>query len=101
MDVGKNANMKAELLKQHRQRLPNGGLVEMKIWKLSCPVPPCDHAFKYRLVYILDGKRLVGFDNERGKGDHKHLDGKESAYRFVSIDQLLDDFMAEVERRVE
>jgi hypothetical protein len=53
------------------------------------------------LVYILDGKRLVGFDNERGKGDHKHLDGKESAYRFVSIDQLLDDFMAEVERRVE
>ena len=42
--------MKAELLKQHRQRLPNGGLVEMKIWKLSCPVPPCDHAFKYRLV---------------------------------------------------
>lgn len=93
--------MKAELLKQHRQRLPNGGLVEMKIWKLTCPVPPCDHAFKYRLVYILDGERLVGFDNERGKGDHKHLDGKETVYRFVSIDQLLDDFMAEVERRVE
>jgi hypothetical protein len=32
--VVKNANMKAELLKRHRQRLPNGGLVEMKIWKL-------------------------------------------------------------------
>ncbi len=93
--------MKAELLKQHRQRLPNGGLVEMKIWKLPGPVPPCDHAYKYRLVYVLDGQRLVGFDNERGKGDHKHLDGKESVYRFVSIDQLLDDFMAEVERRVE
>lgn len=50
---------------------------------------------------ILDGKRLVGFDNERDKGDHKHLDGKESVYRFVSIDQLLEDFIAEVERRVE
>lgn len=70
-------------------------------WKLPCPVPPCDHAFKYRLVYSLNGERLVGFDNERGKGDHKHLDGKESVYRFVSIDQLLDDFIAEVERRVE
>ncbi len=93
--------MKAELLKQHHQRLPNGGLVEMKIWKLPCPVPPCDHIFKYRLVYILNGERLVGFDNERGKGDHRHLDGKESVYRFVSIDQLLDDFIAEVERRVE
>lgn len=53
------------------------------------------------MMYVLDGKRLVGFDNERGKGDHKHLDGKESAYRFVSVDQLLDDFIAEVERRVE
>lgn len=62
---------------------------------------PCDHAFKYRPVHILDGKRLVGFDNERVKGDHKHLDGKESACRFVSIDRRLDDFMAEVERRVE
>lgn len=93
--------MEVELLKQHRQRLPNGGLVEMKIWKQPCSVPPCDHAFKYGLVYTLDGKCIVGFDNERGKGDHKHLDGKETAYRFVSIDQLLDDFIAEVERRVE
>jgi hypothetical protein len=46
-------------------------------------------------------KRVVGFDNERGKGDHKHLGGKESVYRFVSVDQLLDDFLAEVERSVE
>lgn len=93
--------MKAGLLKRHRQRLPNGGLVEMKIWKLPCSVPPCDHAFKYRLVYVLNGKRLVGYGDECGKGDHKHLDGKESVYRFVSIDRLLDDFLAEVERRVE
>ncbi len=92
--------MKAELLKHHHQRLVNGGLIEMKIWKLSCPVPPCEHAFKYRLVYVLDGIRMVGFDNERGKGDHKHLDGKQSAYHFVSIDQLLDDFLSEVERRL-
>lgn len=92
--------MKAELLKQHHQRLPNGGLVEMKIWKLPCPVPPCEHAFKYRLVYVRDGIRIIGFDNERGKGDHKHLDGKQSAYHFVSIDQLLDDFLSEVERRL-
>jgi hypothetical protein len=49
---------------------------------------------------VLNGKRIAGFDNERGKGGHKHLDGKESAYRFVSIDQLLDDFLAEVERRI-
>ena len=90
--------MKAELLKQHRQRLPNGGLVEMKIWKLHCPVPPCDHAFKYRLVYILDGKRLVGFDNERGKGDHRHVGEEEHRYVFRSVEQLLDDFRSDIER---
>lgn len=92
--------MKAELLKHHRQRLPDGDLIEMKVWKLPCPVPPCEHAFKYRLVYVLNGKRPVGFDNERGKGDHLHLDGKERPYRFVSVDQLLEDFLSEVERRV-
>ena len=44
------------------------------------------------------GERLVGFDNERGKGDHKHVLGVETTYRFVSITQLLQDFRAEVER---
>lgn len=92
-----NANMKAEMLKQYRQRLPNCGSIEVKIWKLPCPVPPCDQD----LAYILNRERLVGFDNERGQGDHKRLDGKVWAYRFVSIDQFLDDFIADVKRRVE
>jgi hypothetical protein len=39
----------------------------------------------------------VGYDNERGKGDHKHVAGIESAYAFVSLAQLLDDFRADVE----
>ncbi|MEE4238250.1 MAG: DUF6516 family protein [Anderseniella sp.] len=61
----------------------------------------CAQKLPSRLAYILNGKRLVGFDNKRGKGDHQHLDGKESVYRFLSIEQLLDDFIAEVERRIE
>jgi DNA-dependent RNA polymerase auxiliary subunit epsilon len=51
-------------------------------------------------VYVRDGKRVVGFDNERGKGDRRHLEEKERAYHFESIDQLLDDFLAEVEGRI-
>jgi hypothetical protein len=36
---------------------------------------------------------------ERGKGDHCHLDGKEVAYTFVSVDQLVEDFIKAVAAR--
>ena len=55
--------------------------------------------YKYRAVYVVDGARVVGFDNERGKGDHCHMDGKELPYTFTRVDQLLEDFIAAVETR--
>ena len=60
-------------------------------------VPPTTHALKYSLFYGRPGLRIVGYDNERGKGDHRHYRGRESAYRFVSIEKLLADFRADVE----
>ncbi len=63
------------------------------------PVPPTAHDFKYRLVYVVDGARVVGFDNERDKGDHCHRDRKEFPYRFSTIDQLIEDFIKEVDKR--
>lgn len=54
------------------------------------------HGLKYRLVYARHGRRLVGYDNERGKGDHKHIGDKQFPYMFVSVDQLVSDFMADV-----
>lgn len=64
------------------------GFVEIVIWQVPEPVLPSAHPYKYRLVYVVEGKRVVGYDNERGKGDHKHLGGREEAYRFVSPQQL-------------
>jgi hypothetical protein len=49
-------------------------------------------------VYIVDGIRVVGYDNELGKGDHKHMHGKELSYHFASVDQLVADFKADIER---
>jgi hypothetical protein len=69
------------------------------VWKVSIPVPPTEHGYKYRAVYSVQGVRVVGFDNERGKGDHCHLDGKQHPYAFVSVDQLVEDFIAAVEAR--
>ncbi len=74
-------------------------ILEVVIWKVPKPVPPTDHGFKYRAVYVVDGVRIVGFDNERGKGDHCHIDGKELPNSFTGVDQLLEDFIAAVETR--
>ena len=72
------------------------GSIEIVIWQVPQPVPPSEHPYKYRLVYVVNGKRIVGYDNERGKGDHKHLGDREEPYHFVDPYQLMADFMADV-----
>ena len=75
-----------------------GGVVEMVVWRVLTPVPPSAHPFKYRLVFVRDGRRIVGYDNERGKGDHKHLGEKETPYRFVDEAKLLEDFWQDIKK---
>ncbi|NYT57312.1 hypothetical protein H0A65_00075 [Alcaligenaceae bacterium] len=91
--------MKAQLIHDFKGVTPEGGIVQMVIWKVPAPVPPTSHGFKYRLVYVMNGKRVVGYDNERGKGDHCHLDGAEYTYEFSTLEQLIEDFISEVEMR--
>jgi len=71
----------------------------MCVWKLPQPVPGSTYSYKYRLYYGLGGGRIVGYDNERGKGDHCHLDGIDYPYQFSSVDQLVDDFLNDVFKR--
>lgn len=70
-----------------------GTLVEMVIWQLSQPVIGSLHPFKYRLFYGKSGYRIVGYDNERGKGDHKHFNEREIPYIFSTPEQLILDFL--------
>ena len=91
--------MAAELITSIKNINPDGSILEVVIWKVPKPVPPTEHGYKYRAVYVVDGVRIVGFDNERGKGDHCHLDGKELPYAFTGVNQLLEDFIAAVETR--
>jgi hypothetical protein len=76
----------------------DGSLVEIVIWELPEPLSPCTHRFKYRLYYGAGGISRVRYDNERGKGDHRHLGTREFDYAFTSIEQLLDDFRFDIER---
>lgn len=89
----------ARLVIRFKDITPEGGVIEFVAWRVPQPVSPTTHGFKYRAAYVLDGVRVVGFDNERGKGDHCHLDGVEVPYEFVSIERLIEDFIAAVKAR--
>lgn len=81
-----------------KQRFPDGSIVEMTIWNVPRPVQGSRHRVKYSLFYGVPGERRVGYDNERGKGDHRHIEGREEAYAFVSVERLIEDFLADVRR---
>ncbi len=89
--------MTTKLIVNHKSIDETGGIIQMVVWIVPKPVPPSTHGFKYRLVYARDGRRLVGLDNERGKGDHMHLGQAVLHYSFTTIDQLIEDFITEVE----
>ncbi len=74
-------------------------ILEMVIWEVPTPVEGSAHCYKYRLFYGYAGSRVVGYDNERPMGDHRHVDGVEEPYQFTTPEDLIRDFVAEVTRR--
>lgn len=89
--------MKAELLLRERHAIAGNAFVEMVVWRVPASVETSAHGFKYRLVLVVDGICVLRYDNEAGKGDHKHVGDLESAYAFTSPAQLLADFWTEVD----
>lgn len=88
--------MPARLLYRLRREYEDGAILEMAIWRVPNPVAGSVHPYKYRLFYGYPGRRLVGYDNERAKGDHRHRHGLQEAYRFKSPEALIDDFLGDV-----
>ena len=88
--------MKATLLARTKEIRDDGSIVEVVIWDLPEALPPSKHNYKYRLFYGAAGKCRVRYDNERGKGDHRHIGDNEYAYDFMTVDQLLDDFERDI-----
>lgn len=88
--------MKARLLVKTKEIRDDGTIIEIVIWRVPVPVPPCSHSFKYSLFFGRPGVRLVGYDNEQGKGDHRHIKEFELAYQFSTMEQLLADFERDV-----
>lgn len=90
--------MRARLLQRDRFDFDDGTIVEMVIWKVPEPVPGSTHGYKYRLFFGRPGERLVGYDNERSKGDHRHIDGREEPYAFTDVETLVRDFFWDIAR---
>jgi len=90
--------MKADPLVRRRVVVAMDAFVEMVVWRLPVPLTPSRHCYKYRLAYVVAGKCVVLYDNERSKGDHRHFAGREVPYRFVSPERLIADFDADRKR---
>lgn len=87
---------RATLVIDRKMTLEDGTILQAVVWELPIPLRGSLHRYKYRLYCGLQGRCLVRFDNEQGKGDHKHVMGLESPYAFRGIPTLLDDFRKEI-----
>lgn len=90
--------MKAKPLTRRTERRDDGSAIHLVIWELDAPLDPCRHRYKYRLAYVVDGVCVVRYDNERGKGDHRHAEGREEPYAFTGIEALVRDFLSDIAR---
>ena len=85
----------AQPVLSYRRDLPNGDIIQVVIWLLPDSLPGSSHRYKYRLHYqCAKGSDYIRYDNERCKGDHRHVDGIEEPYQFESVKKLVQDFYA-------
>ena len=86
------------MLMRRRLVLAPDAFAEIVVWRVPRPVAPSKHGFKYPLAYIVDGACVVRYDNERRKGDHRHIGALEAPYVFSTPDRLMADFSADMAR---
>lgn len=90
--------MEARLVLSFDVALSERAAVHMVAWELPRRLPGSEHNFKYRFTLVIGGVSVLRYDNEAGKGDHRHSGRREFPYRFVSLDEAQVDFWQEVER---
>ena len=90
--------MKARELFNRRVPVTKQSFAELVMWEVPEPIPGGAHSYKYRLAFVVAGVCVLRYDNETGKGDHRHVKGKELKYRVVSVDKLVADFFEDIKR---
>ena len=91
--------MAARLIYHEKYIYTDGATREMVLWQLSDKSAENPHGLKYRLYYgLADGTCVVRYDNETGKGDHKHIGNSEELYPFKNVETLVADFLEDIEK---
>ena len=75
----------------HTKEIKEDEIIEIKVWRVPKTKNTPD-GVKISVVYVRNGKRLIGYDNAEGKGYHRHFMDKEETYKFSDVWTLLDDF---------
>ncbi len=88
--------MKAISLLRERFAVSDSAFVEIAVWEVPKPVRGSHHRFKYRLALVAQDKCVLRYDNEAGKGNHKHVGESEVPYEFVDLRRLETDFFEDV-----
>ncbi len=88
--------MRAIPLIAERVALDEESFVELVVWQLPAPQPGSSHRYKYRLAYVVRGECVVRYDNEAGKGDHRHFGADEASYTFRDVESMQVDFWEDV-----
>ena len=71
---------------------------EIVVWRVPRRVKGSTHSFKYRMALVIAGECVLRYDNETGKGDHRHVGDIEMPYSFSTYEKLLADFWADVDK---
>lgn len=90
--------MDAELIEDLKFAFDDGAILQIKVWRLPAATLERFHGFKYSLFYGRVGERIIGYDNERGKGDHRHYRDREEPYAFAGYEALIQDFLDDVKK---
>lgn len=90
----------AALILDRKLLMDGGWIIQMKVWRLPMPTEERPHGLKYSLFFGRIGERVIGYDNEAGKGDHRHYRDREESYVFVSLEQMIRDFQADIRKEM-
>jgi len=91
--------MRARLIYRERFIYADAAIREMVLWQLPEKTAEKPHGMKYRLYYgLADGTCIVRYDNETGKGDHRHIRGREEPYQFKDVETLVANFLEDIEK---
>lgn len=88
--------MSAVELMNTRIQIADNAFATIRILQVDPAIKGSAHQYKYSLAYIVDGVCVMRYDNERGKGDHKHIGDSEYVISFTDISDLIRRFQADI-----